>query len=78
MKLFDILSCFSVATAAMTRCTTICHLLECASPVTAGCKASGTTYPHSFPAARRANAWLETASSDAVQGLGECCKGNVM
>ena len=55
----------------MTGCTTICHLLECASPVTAGCKASGTTYPDSFPAARRANAWPETASSDAVQGLGE-------
>jgi len=49
--------CHALFVGVMTGCTTICHLLECASPVTAGCKALRTMYLRFGSQMRERSGW---------------------
>lgn len=62
---------------ATTGCTTICHLPKHALPVTARYEALGTMHSRVFTASPHANDAMDTASSNAVERLGECCMGNI-
>lgn len=55
----------------MTGCTTTRHLLGHASLATVGCEAPRTMYPRDSGAPLMRMGSAETASSKAVEGLGE-------